>query len=152
MRSSTVLSAISTLTPFIAAAALPQPGFSYPQGVTAKIIDDYVYPGPNLTTDIETRDLTKRSVHELRLCNDRDWSGYCVTIWSDSGICVPLGPDLHDQVSSLGPVQGTVCKMFVDANCQGNWIDIVWPGVNDLSTHGDGYYNDKFSSYFCFPL
>jgi hypothetical protein len=47
------------------------------------------------------------------LCNDRDFTGYCVDIESPPGVCVPLGDDLNDQVSSVGPDQGSFCYFYV---------------------------------------
>lgn len=77
----------------------------------------------------------KRDTVSVYLCNDRDFSGYCVDINSPSGVCglflltytppsqnllysyshktVPLASDLNDQVSSVGPDGSAFCYFFV---------------------------------------
>lgn len=37
---------------------------------------------------------------------------HCVYITSAPGVCVPLGLDLEDKVSSVGPDQGAYCRFF----------------------------------------
>jgi hypothetical protein len=57
--------------------------------------------------------LDKRATTWVYLCNDRDWTGYCVHIPSAPSECVPLAGDLNDLVSSAGPDQGSFCYFFV---------------------------------------
>jgi hypothetical protein len=58
-------------------------------------------------------DLSKRADTGVYLCNDRNWTGYCVHITAPSGTCVPLASDLNDKVSSAGPDAGAICYFFV---------------------------------------
>ncbi|TAQ88780.1 hypothetical protein B7494_g2872 [Chlorociboria aeruginascens] len=55
----------------------------------------------------------KRADVSVYLCNDRDFTGYCVDIKSPSGTCVPLGNDLNNQISSVGPDGSAICYFFV---------------------------------------
>ncbi|KAK7182808.1 hypothetical protein PSPO01_11147 [Paraphaeosphaeria sporulosa] len=102
--------------------------------------------------------MEKRANTAVYLCNDRNFSGYCVHITSPSGTCVPLASDLNDKVSSAGPDQGSLCYFFVNANCDdtGDFFHVEYPGVADLSkTPVNGppgstrNFEDKLSSYRC---
>ncbi|KAH7138462.1 hypothetical protein B0J11DRAFT_500681 [Dendryphion nanum] len=102
--------------------------------------------------------VVKRAVTWVYLCNERNFvsSGYCVHIPAESGICVPLGSDLEDKVSSAGPDQGSYCYFFVDRNCQGDFFHVGNPGYGDLSivpVNGPAgstrNFEDKLSSYRC---
>lgn len=57
--------------------------------------------------------LATRATTGVYLCNDRNFSGYCVHIPSAPSQCVPLAADLNDKVSSAGPDQGSFCYFFV---------------------------------------
>ena len=57
--------------------------------------------------------LDKRATTGVYLCNDRDFTGYCVHIPSAPSACVPLARDLNNLVSSAGPDQGSFCYFFV---------------------------------------
>ncbi|KAF2821706.1 hypothetical protein CC86DRAFT_99600 [Ophiobolus disseminans] len=92
------------------------------------------------------------------LCNDRDWTGYCVHIFSPQGECVPLAGDLNDLVSSAGPDQGSFCYFFVDPACNiaADFFHVSYPGFADLSVvpvngpvGSTRNFEDKLSSYFC---
>ncbi|KAF1941876.1 hypothetical protein EJ02DRAFT_454713 [Clathrospora elynae] len=104
-------------------------------------------------TDLETRASTR-----VYLCNDRGFTGYCVPISSPSGTCVPLGTDLNDKISSVGPDPGSFCYFFVNANCDtsGDFFHVGNPGYSDLSitpvngpTGSTRNFEDKLSSYRC---
>ncbi|KAF9731730.1 hypothetical protein PMIN01_10747 [Paraphaeosphaeria minitans] len=105
-------------------------------------------------------EIEKRANTAVYLCNDRNFSGYCVHIPSPSGTCVPLASDLNDLVSSVGPDQGSFCYFFVysNANCDdtGGFFHVGYPGIADLSkTPVNGpsgstkNFEDKLSSYRC---
>jgi hypothetical protein len=57
--------------------------------------------------------LDKRATQGAYLCTDRDFKGHCVDIKSEASACVPLGADLNDKVSSVGPDKGSLCYFFV---------------------------------------
>lgn len=61
-------------------------------------------------TDIN---LDKRATTWVYICNDRDFTGYCVHIPSAPSECVPLAADLNDLVSAVGPDPGSFCYFFV---------------------------------------
>ena len=65
-----------------------------------------------------SNDVDKRADTAVYLCNDRNFSGYCVHITSPSGTCVPLAADLDDLTSSVGPDQGSFCYFFVYVTCR----------------------------------
>jgi hypothetical protein len=76
--------------------------------ITAVIAAILAFSGNSFAAAIETPGTTS-----VYLCNDRDFTGYCVDIKSPSGVCVPLGDDLNDQLSSVGPDQGSFCYFYV---------------------------------------
>ncbi|KAJ4375918.1 hypothetical protein N0V83_001196 [Neocucurbitaria cava] len=102
--------------------------------------------------------LDKRATTGVYLCNDRDFTGYCVHINSAPSECVPLASDLNDLVSAAGPDQGSFCYFFVNPNCDtsADFFHVGYPGVADLSvtpvngpTGSTRNFEDKLSSYFC---
>ncbi|KAK7451682.1 hypothetical protein VKT23_012359 [Stygiomarasmius scandens] len=83
----------------------------------------------------------------------------CVLITNvPNGICVNLGPDLNNFVSSFGPDPNQDCFIYDGFGCTGaNRGPIAFPGVATLAhpfTTRDGRPNDPFndvtSSYQCF--
>ncbi|KAF2677396.1 hypothetical protein K458DRAFT_423888 [Lentithecium fluviatile CBS 122367] len=103
-------------------------------------------------------EIEKRADTGVYLCNDRNFSGYCVHIVSPSGTCVPLASDLNDKVSAAGPDSGSFCYFFVNSNCDtnGDFFHVGYPGYGDLSvTPVNGppgstrNFEDKLSSYRC---
>ncbi|KAL2279975.1 hypothetical protein FJTKL_13112 [Diaporthe vaccinii] len=88
------------------------------------------------------RELSKRANHGVYLCVDTGFSGYCVHIVAPAGVCgkytwlavhavagilymesgadisfksgaVPLGSDLNDKVSAVGPNAGAYCRFYL---------------------------------------
>lgn len=84
-------------------------------------------------------DLEKRADLGVYVCTDRNFQGHCVHITAQAGVCgkfdfltlqvlaqsfvnphclltwphtVPLGSDLDNLISSLGPDQGATCYFF----------------------------------------
>ncbi|KAF1948348.1 hypothetical protein CC80DRAFT_459374 [Byssothecium circinans] len=103
-------------------------------------------------------DIEKRADTAVYLCNDRNFSGYCVHITAPSGTCVPLASDLNDLTSAVGPDPGSFCYFFVNPNCDASadFFHVGNPGIADLSvTPVNGppgstrNFEDKLSSYRC---
>ncbi|KAJ7702033.1 hypothetical protein B0H14DRAFT_3883871 [Mycena olivaceomarginata] len=117
-----------------------------------KIIDAASYMGLGNETMKETSNLAKRTQGNVFLCNDPNFTGYCVLITgATSGGCVELGPDLDKQVSSIGPDAGQSCYFFRNHFCDaGSEVDVIQkfrtPGFTDLSLFG---WDNAGSSYSC---
>lgn len=136
--------------------------------VTLYITAAFAAPTSNISID-------KRATTGVYLCNDRDFTGYCVHISSTPSECVPLAGDLNDLISSAGPDRGGFCYFFVyaadvweqirrvnerniDPKCslEADLFHVGFPGIADLSkTPVNGpagstrNFENKLSSYFC---
>ncbi|KAF5372095.1 hypothetical protein D9758_004953 [Tetrapyrgos nigripes] len=134
-------------------ASTPMIATPYSSAQITRVVD---FKGSSNTTAIETR--TTDALGTVLVCIALNFAG-CVLIQTvPNGICVPLGPDLNDFVSSFGPDAGQQCFIFADPGCTGdNRGPIEFPGVSDLSQSfltSDGRlnppFNDVTSSYQCF--
>ncbi|KAF2474991.1 uncharacterized protein BDR25DRAFT_311369 [Lindgomyces ingoldianus] len=153
MKASIIAFTLSVLAPLVSSVALPES--EYPAGITATKVTKFDYP-----RTVEKRDgLEKRANHGVYLCVNANFpqdGSLCVHIVAPAGVCVPLGLDLEDKVSSVGPDQGAYCRFFFDRGCVDNsgsrHFDTVFPGVPDLSRLGNGASNDQISSYQCWDM
>ncbi|KAJ7860166.1 hypothetical protein B0H13DRAFT_2672134 [Mycena leptocephala] len=128
------------------------PAFTPPK--VYKVIDATSYMGLGNGTSTETSTLTKRTQGNVYLCNDPNFSGYCVLITgATSGGCVALGSDLDKQVSSIGPDPDQSCYFFRNRFCgAGSKTDVIQkfrsPGFTDLSLIGWDNAGSSFSCIF----
>ncbi|KAJ6582100.1 hypothetical protein B0H19DRAFT_1370243 [Mycena capillaripes] len=117
-------------------------------------IDDIPTIAASFARDV----LQKRDAGNVYFCTAANWQLYCVYI-TDAGPdeCVNLGPDLNDQVSSVGPDPNQYCTLFDGSNCDfiTSQLYVRSPGYADLSQsiyNGEGgglIFNDRASSYKC---
>ncbi|MCJ1259339.1 hypothetical protein MMC24_007176 [Lignoscripta atroalba] len=144
MKTTTILAALAGFTASVSAVALPATIASSDE------IKVEVFPD-GLPEDLipQASGLVKRADNGVFLCTDRNFSGYCVHIVAPLYKCVPLGGDLNDLVSSVGPDYG-YCFFFSANGCsdsEGHFGTFA-PGYSDLSVIN---FNDKISSYYCNP-
>ncbi|KAJ7631293.1 hypothetical protein DFH06DRAFT_701513 [Mycena polygramma] len=111
---------------------------------------------------VAVRDVPKkRDAGNVYMCTAANWQLYCVYITdAGPGECVNLGPDLNDQVSSIGPDPNQDCYLWDDFDCNflsARLAPVRAPGYADLSQGiflgGEGgsiFFNDKMSSYQCY--
>jgi hypothetical protein len=66
---------LSAIIPIISSLALPEPEFSYPEGVTAAVVTDFEYPG-KVPVGVEKREiatLEKRADHGVYFCKQAQY-------------------------------------------------------------------------------
>ncbi|MDI1489081.1 MAG: hypothetical protein OHK93_008359 [Ramalina farinacea] len=114
MKFSASLALVAGLTS-VSASPLTIKGTEYPDGTT---VTEYPNGLPAdlvpraMGVEAEQGGLVKRDNAGVYLCDDINFSGYCVHIVAPLYKCVPLGGDLNDQVSSVGPDKGPYCFFF----------------------------------------
>ncbi|KAK3936355.1 hypothetical protein QBC46DRAFT_419446 [Diplogelasinospora grovesii] len=152
----------SVLAVVSAASVLPR-NVQFPAGavvtnIAAADIPEVIRNGTVSAENVAS--LSKRATIGVFLCTDANFQGHCVHIVSPTNVCVPLGSDLNDQVSSVGPDQDAGdCRFNFDAGCTDDngclHFDTSFPGIADLNTQshfvcGVNNPNDKVTSYQCF--
>ncbi|KAL9625174.1 MAG: hypothetical protein Q9160_000576 [Pyrenula sp. 1 TL-2023] len=135
------------------AAAIPAPAANgYPEGTTVtKVSGDEVkaaLSGQGIHTNAVSGPDTG-----IYMCTDKDFNtstGNCYHVTAPSGLCLTGGPELQDNISSVGADQGYNCNLYVDSQCAGSTFNVGTPGYFDLSKDLGGAFNDKISSWRCF--
>ncbi|KAJ6574234.1 hypothetical protein B0H19DRAFT_933569, partial [Mycena capillaripes] len=70
----------------------------------------------------------------------------CTQVLYSNGVCSNVPTGWNDAVSSVQVLDGTVCTLFKDSDCSGNWIVAIAPGYSNFQSQG---FNDVLTAYKC---
>ncbi|KAL2076004.1 hypothetical protein VTL71DRAFT_947 [Oculimacula yallundae] len=91
--------------------------------------------------------LSARAITYVYICLNSNFSGACKNLEVQTNVCYNLIGNYNDAISSIGPNQGTTCRIFFDYGCSGRSIgDIIYPGIYNLADYN---FNDVASSVSC---
>ncbi|KAI4126985.1 MAG: hypothetical protein LQ338_003440 [Usnochroma carphineum] len=131
------LVAIASATP----VASPQAEASPESTLAPPDKGESVAPGTYHKLDGPSPIATQATTH-LYVCTDYDFHGRCENLESTKQGCYTLFNGFDNEITSLGPDQGTTCTIYDGASVGG----IVYPGIYNLKDYN---FNDRASSYRC---
>ncbi|KAK4207188.1 hypothetical protein QBC37DRAFT_380357 [Rhypophila decipiens] len=82
------------------------------------------------------------------VCEHPNWEGRCAYLRARAGDCTNVPGDWNDIISSIRNDDANIfqCTWFEDIDCGGSSDD---KQENDNLNNGDGYFNDRISSWNC---
>ncbi|GJE87340.1 hypothetical protein PsYK624_034230 [Phanerochaete sordida] len=87
----------------------------------------------------------------LLVCTDANFSGSCTLIAFDAGACAAFPAQFQNDVSTVSPPMSWQCTLYTGHNCDGDKIDVGYPGIRDLGD-GNTSFNDRLNSFTCSVL
>lgn len=91
-------------------------------------------------------------------CPEPDWIGKCAFIKAKLEECQSMifknsntgneAYNMGSMVSSIGPDKGARCIFYQQIDCQGPFIELAYPGLEQLSPD----YNKNVHSWMCYAL
>ncbi|KAF2086087.1 hypothetical protein K490DRAFT_58077 [Saccharata proteae CBS 121410] len=136
-----LLLTLPLLPPSTLSLPTPPASFSNRPGIYANTFDSNSTRLPTLYAG-----LSDPNMYGAYFCTDTNWGGQC--LWSQRLLdyCVTLGDPWLDSISSFGPDPGFTCALFETPACDGDDLELAYPGTPFLPGVG---WNDRAQSFRC---
>ncbi|KAF8642864.1 hypothetical protein AX16_009370 [Volvariella volvacea WC 439] len=145
MKASLLLASLLSAT---VVAAAPTEDWKYSVGW-----DGTVLPPTAIGTPIDnSTDLEKRVPGGVFICENINWGPPCGYAVQPLGVCIVLGDDWKNKISSFGPDPGAICFGYSQNSCsQAQW-SFTYPGDATGGLGTSEPWNDQLTNFMCYPL